>query len=733
MQNNFSGTLAKYYKRDETTGYSYVGIDTGELDVKRNSDGYVYIYGIIPKWPIGTTVILKGEWTDKFIVKTIKPYTETLDTSKKLLKDIVCELKEEDEAFKLSTQGIKKILAISGPDILTFIKDKNALNTLIKNLPKIEPDKLKLIYERLIEINESYRLLDYIIPFGGTIINCNKLLSLYGASALRRLKRHPYKIGYKAGFDFYTMDRIGKDVNFDPLDMERLESLAYTTLNRLIERNGSTYVTQYNFKRSFKAIHKKSSYGYMEIPDSLIAIAIQNASGIVVELVKNGSRLYKRSLYTDEKQIVFHLSRLNERKKIKYDESKIEEIENELKIKYSDKQKEAFHVLKTTGVKIITGGPGTGKTTLINGILLMYQKMFPRKKIKLCAPTGRAAQRLSEVTGMDANTIHRLLEFQPFANDEIQHKDADDPIDADLLVLDEMSMVDTEIFALLLQALKKDCIVLLVGDENQLQSVSPGNVLHDLIESHQFEMYRLKKIYRQINDSSIIDNAYEILNGGLKIKKDSSFKIYEYESLKEAAKDIIQEFYKFKEIGELNNTLILTPTNVGTGGTFALNKIIANEINEDAEAIFTHRGITFHLNDRVIFHKNNYEKDYYNGDMGVITEILKNGFFVQVQKKNIRVTGEILNDVTLAYSISIHKSQGSEANNVLILLPDTNLGILNRKLLFTAITRAKKFVKIVYVNDSLFESVHNIKADSRNTGLEEKLKGIKYMTLSDKK
>ena len=730
MKNKFTGTLEKFYKRDESTGYSYIGINTNELDVKRNIDGYVYGYGIIPKLPIGTSIIIDGEWTDIYNIKTIKPYTETYEASKKMLKDIISEIKEDDETFRFGSKGINKILEISGADILSFIKKEDSLNILTKSLSKIDPDKIKIIYEHLINVNETYKLLDYIIPFGGTITNCNKLLSLYGPSALKILKKHPYMIGYKAGFDFYTMDRIGKSLNFDPLEEERIKSLIYEALNYLIEKSGSTYITQYYLKRKIKSINKKSSYGEIIIPDSLIAVTMQRMTGIVIELMKNGARIYKKSLYKKEKQIAFHLKRLNEHKKNKFDDN-IEKIESILKIKYSEKQKEAFHVLAETGVKIITGGPGTGKTTLINGILLMYQNVFPKKKIKLCAPTGRAAQRLSEVTGMEAYTIHRLLEFKPFSYNEMRHKNEDDQIDADLLVLDEMSMVDTEIFSLHLPTLKNGIILILVGDENQLQSVGPGNILHDLIKSNLFEMYRLTDIFRQKGNSSIIDNAYKILKGDLKLKKDKNFEIKEFETIKEASNEIINDFYKFNENGDLNNTLILTPTNINSGGTFSINKTISKEINENTENVFCHKGIIYHLNDRVIFHKNNYEKNYYNGDIGFIIEILKNGLVIQVQKDIIKISGENLNDVTLAYAITIHKSQGSESKNILILLTDTYTGFLNRNLLFTAITRAKNYVKIAYVNNSLFESIHNIMADKRNTGLEEKLKGIQYEIINN--
>lgn len=735
MLNKINGTLEKIYMRDETTGYSVFGLKTEEIDVKRNADGLVLCKGIIPKWPEETNLITKGHWEDGcYLLKKAKPYTETIEISKKLLKKIVKELTEEDESFKLSPVGIKKIVGVSGADILSFMKEKDSLDHLITMLPKIRKETLEAIHKRMLGISESYQIIDYLCEFGGTASNCDKLIQLYGSYALGRLKKHPYCIGYSAGIDFFTCDRIAKSLRFDALNDERISSIAYEALDQILIKSGSTYATQSQLKKQVMRICKKSAYPEETIPSALLAANIQKMNGLVVEIMRNGARIYKKYLYECEYIIANNLKRLNMMNPCStYDEKFIDEVQNFLKIKYSEKQKEAFSVLKTNGVKIITGGPGTGKTTIVNGILYMYKKMHPGHKIVLCAPTGRASQRMSEVTLMDASTIHRTLDFRPFENGKVRHKDAENPIDCNLLILDEMSMVDTEIFAKLLSAIPKGCTVILIGDENQLQSVSPGNVLHDLIISNQFEMYRLKEVFRQKGKPTIIENAYKILEGRMDLEKDDTFEIFFHETIKDAVDCTIKLFDEAYQSGNLNNCHILSPVRIGDGGTRIINKTVSEMINKKAnteeELTFCHKKTVYHLNDKVIFEKNNYEKDYYNGDIGYITGIMKNGLLVSVCGDVKRITGENLNDLSLAFAITIHKSQGSEADTIIIILPDTYSYMLNRNMLFTAITRAVKHVKIVYVNSALSDSIHTIHVNKRNTGLVDKLTGVKREVL----
>lgn len=743
MTNKLSGYLKKIYRRDENSGIVYFGIDTEELDVVRNADGYVYACGVIPKWPTDLYIIAEGIWEDKvYNITAVKPYTETEEVSKKLLKNIVKELKNEKEDFKLSPTGMKKILEVTGIDILEFMKRDDALEVLHKSLPKIDSEKLDLIYKKFEILTESYDIMNYISKFGGSPYHCVKLVSHYGKSALQSIRTHPYRAGYIAGMDFFTSDRIGRDVKVDVYNEERIKSIIYTALYNKIQSSGSTYVPKEILESTITSICRKSSFPKENIPYSIMADTLTKMSGVYVEERGSKTRIYKKSLYENEKNIVNHLMRLTKsRKTYEFDPSSIKEAEDHLKIKYSERQKESFQSLFSSGVKIITGGPGTGKTTVVNGILYLYKKLHPEHNILLCAPTGRASQRMSEVTQMEASTIHRALDFRPYGDGRLLCKDNEHPLEGDLIVLDEMSMVDTEIFSLLLPAIKSGGTLIMLGDENQLQSVSPGNILHDLINSHQFEVYQLKEVFRQKGKQTIVDNAYRILHGDMRFEKDESFHISCFNNVEAAANEIIRLFYKDYENHEDRNVQILSATNKGDGGTEKINEIIADKIHKmelenkktdpekdagtETEAkpeYFRYKSTTYRENNRVIFTKNNYEKGYYNGDMGYVNRILKNGFTVILNEQEIRVTGECLNDVSLAYAISIHKSQGSEANTIYILLSDEFENMLDKNLLFTAVTRAKSCVHILYVNSALYNAVNTCRVNRRHTGLEDRLK-----------
>lgn len=736
MVNHFKGVFKRIYKRNSYTGDTIFGVETDEIDVRRNRNGEVECEGIIPEWPEELQIIVNGEWNEegsRFLIETAKPYTATEDLSKKLIKQVIKNLKEENADFKVGPRIINKILEISGPDILDYIKKTDSLDVLKANI-KAEDWKIEKIYESLLSVNESYSIIDYVSHFGCSMVACDKLIKMYGTTALRRLKAHPYKIGHSIGLDFYAMDKIGKHRKFDPLNKERVIAVIYEALNTLLEQYGSTYIIQSMLKKQIEKVAKKSSYPDTMIPFAYVGILLGKISGIKTEIVTNGVRIYRKDYYDWEYSIAYNLKRLNKERKQQITNEQIEAMikkrELEFKMEYSDEQKESFQSIKTPGIKIITGGPGVGKTTTINGLINSYMDLFPDKKIALAAPTGRAAQRMWDITMIEARTIHKLLDFKPFsAGDDNSGatKDKENPIDADLIVVDEMSMVDTELFYLLLQAIRTGTTVLLIGDKDQLQSVSPGNILYDLLKCKMFEVYQLTKVYRQKGDNTIIDNAYKILNGKMDFIKNDKFEIKQAETEKEAIDCIVDKFNEWYAKKDLKKIQILTPIKGGECGTTQINTVIAKIIRKEVPTgtpVYHFGKNSYTVGDKVIFHKNNYDKDYYNGDIGYVTNIIKNGIEVEVGEEIKKVTGDALKDVTLAYSITMHKSQGSEFEDIIIMLPDTYKNMLNRNLLFTAVTRAKRRVLIVYMNSALSDSVHTIVVDKRYTGLVDKIRKV---------
>jgi exodeoxyribonuclease V alpha subunit len=729
MVNNFSGILKKIYRRNSYTGKASFGIETDEIDVRRNRYGQVECQGIIPNWPEEIQLEVTGEWDTSetiFIIKTARPGTPTEALSKTLIKKVIQDLKDRRSDFKVGNTLPKKILEISGPDVLRYINSTDSLDELTSKL-KIDEWKTKAIFDSLSQLDCSY-LTEFVSKFGGSIIDCENLMKKYGKNALKRLRANPYQVGRSIGMDFYVIDAIGRSKNIDPLSHERVKGLIYEAVDQLLYKNGATYCIQSMLKKQVNSLARKSSYPEDIIPGPMIAVKLQSMYGLKVDVVKNGVRVYRKDFYQQECIIAKNLARLlKSKKKLLSDEvleQMIKKRESDYGMEYSTEQKGTYEALKTTGVKIITGGPGVGKTTVINGLIHSYIEAFPANKIALAAPTGRAAQRMWDVTTIEAKTIHKLIDYLPFEKEEMQvARNEECPIDADCIVIDEMSMVDTQTFAMLLPAIKNASLVLLLGDKNQLQSVSPGNILHDLIKSECFEVYTLTKVYRQKGKSTIIENAYKILDGKMNFIKDDKFMI-EYASDDKTAINLIKQCFTdwYKDSG-LKNIQILTPIKGSECGTYQINKQIASllEGSEPVEKFFYGR-TTFKEGDKVIFHKNNYTLNYYNGDIGYVSRIIKDGIEVEVGKEIIKVTGEALKEVTLAYAITMHKSQGSEFEDVIVFLPDTYSNMLTRNLLFTAITRAKNRVKIIYINSALSDSVHTITVDKRYTGLVEKVR-----------
>ena len=728
MVENFRGVIKKIYKENEKTGIRIIGIDTKEIDVIRNHDGLVESYGNIPKYECEIGIILTGEWDneDKFHIILAKPYTETEEMSKKLIKNVINKIKKLEPDFRISASGIKSILKIMGPDVLTYtiIHGENGSEEVSKKLPKIKKETIDKIYSGLYDMNSSVELYNFLAMFGIPAEKGEVIKQSYGKKALEAIKENPYRVGISAKIDFFTCDQIGKSLNINPYNKSRIKAIIYEAIYSECRNSGSTYITKEQFIRQISRIKSRSSYPNEEIPWQMAAIMIMKMKGIYIDIEK--LRFYIKKLYEVEEATAKNLKRI-ENKKITYDFccKNIENAEAHLGIKYAKEQRESFNLLSSSGIKIITGGPGTGKTTVINGILHLYKEMHPSHEIILCAPTGRAAQRMSDVTEMKAETIHRTIRCLPFESEINIQKNEKNPLDAELIVVDEMSMVGIELFSDLLAAIKSGTTLILVGDENQLQSVDEGNVLHDLISSKKFEMYRLKTVYRQKGDNTIIDNANTILNGNRRLIKNETFTVKEFYDNKNAVQ-YVTELYKNELDKHTEKSLqILSPVKFKDGGTREINQAISKlKNNEEIESAkeLKHGNTVYHINDRAIFLSNNYQKDYYNGDIGYITEILPDQLVVDVRGNSITVTKNGLSDLTLAYAISIHKSQGSEADNVVILLPDCCGNMMNRNLLFTAVTRAKKTVTIVCVNSALSDAIHTTKTNSRRTSLTEKLK-----------
>jgi len=412
-------------------------------------------------------------------------------------------------------------------------------------------------------------------------------------------------------------------------------------------------------------------------------------------------------------------------------EKAIEWVQQKLNIELAEKQKEAVLLAGNSKVLIITGGPGTGKTTIITAILKIFQQL--KLRILLAAPTGRAAKRMSEATGWESKTIHRLLEYSPKKGDF--KKDQDDPLEADVVVIDEASMIDTLLMYHLLKAIPPQAHLILVGDVDQLPSVGPGNVLKDIIGSGIFTVVRLTEIFRQAQESMIIVNAHKVNQGEFPILKEiekkeaTDFYFIQEEEPEKALNQIltlcserIPNHFGFHPIRDIQ---VLTPMHKGVIGAINLNIELQKRLNPDQQAI-THGSRTFKLHDKVMQIVNNYDKEVFNGDIGWVSRINQENKELTIDFDGRLVPYDFsdLDEIVLAYAISVHKSQGSEYPVVILPVTTQHYMLLQRNLIYTGITRAKKLVVLVGTKKALAIAIKNNKPQLRFTLLSERLKPL---------
>jgi exodeoxyribonuclease V alpha subunit len=376
---------------------------------------------------------------------------------------------------------------------------------------------------------------------------------------------------------------------------------------------------------------------------------------------------------------------------------------------------------------VITGGPGTGKTTIINAIIKIYQRMG--QKVLLSAPTGRAAKRMTEATGYEAKTIHRLLEYSPGSG--AFKKNESNTLEADLIIIDEVSMVDTVLMYHFLKAVPFKATLILVGDVDQLPSVGAGNVLRDIIDAHCLPVVKLNEIFRQSRESMIIVNAHRINNGEMPLFRGDEGYLHDFYffAIEEPEKVLEKIVYLCKEgipsrfgYDPLDAIQILTPMHKGVVGVSNLNIELQKELNPGRDELIR-GGRIFRAGDKVLQIRNNYDKDVYNGDIGRVKDIDRETQEVLVEFDGRIVSYEYadLDEIVLAYAISVHKSQGSEYPVIVMPLLTQHFILLQRNLLYTGITRGKKLVILVGTRKALAIAIKNNKPQMRYTMLKERL------------
>ena len=576
-------------------------------------------------------------------------------------------------------------------------------------------------------------------------------MMLFGVNAVEKIEENPYVlVDIVYGINFNNIDKIAMQIGI-PMDSDyRIKSgIKYALISS--SYNGNTCVRKENLVNYVKNILEVNED---LIENNLINLNVSSEIHIVKEELEEGSVdwVFLEPFYKAERNIAKRLLALRNSNNIKYIkgfEKEIRKSEEKLGIELSEKQFEAIKQINENNVCIITGGPGTGKTTIIKCVIDLYKEH--KKKVVLCAPTGRAAKRITETTGEEAKTIHRLLEIGKFEEDKLGSVDIDvAPVDGDVIVIDEMSMVDVFLMNYLVKAIYLGTKVIFVGDPNQLPSVGPGSILKDLIDSKEFETVHLDKIFRQAAKSKIIVNAHNV-NQGINFigKKD-----YDKDSnddffyLNETNQDKIlyhvlslckERLKNYGDFEFFKNIQVLTPTKKGKLGTKELNKSLQKELNPKTDYIEekVYGDIIFREGDKVMQIKNNYDifwekgsKDdlrtyetgtgVFNGELGRIIKIDNKERQLEIEfddGKTVWYAFSELDELEHAYSITIHKAQGSEFDVVVLVIPQASNMLLTRNLLYTALTRAKKLL-IVIGNKNLIDfMINNSEIKKRNTGL----------------
>lgn len=718
--------------------------DTGYVVSKINLEKEIInAVGIVPFMKEGQNVKLKGEWViHKQFGKqfNIEEYEEILPDS---IKGI--------ERY-LSTGIVKGIGPITAKRLVERFKEKT-LEVLDNDIDKIKgvegigQKKFEIIKE---SYNEQKELKDIILYFQGhgmTTNQCIKVYKAFGANARDIVANNPYILSDEiTGIGFITADRIAKSIGIEPTSQFRIQSGIIYILNQF-SSSGNTYMPKDELvKETIKLLGATNEL----VDDALYNLTVD--SRIKVEKIDGVESVFALPYYYCELGVTNRIITLSLEsfRSINADvEFEVGVFEKRNNMKFADSQKEAIVGAFENGIEIITGGPGTGKTTIIKAIIEIYENN--NMKVVLGAPTGRAAKRMSESTGREAKTIHRILEMGVNDDGKSYYKRGEnEPLEADVIIIDEASMIDVMLMNSLLRAIKLGTRLIIVGDVDQLPSVGAGNVLKDLIESNFIKVVRLRDIFRQGQESLIVVNAHKINNGEMPVlnRRDGDFFFENKEDVNEILRTIIDLINRRlpnynKKWDNFRDIQILTPTRKGVLGVQNLNNQLQEVLNPKAKHKKEKelKEIIFREGDKVMQTKNNYSLKWvringdgdnegvgvFNGDMGYIESINdeeKNITVIFDDERRVVYDYVYLDELELAYAITIHKSQGSEFK---VIITPAFMGspfLMNKNLLYTAITRAKEMVVVVGLPKALKYMVTNTRSVERYSSLKNRILDI---------
>ena len=700
---------------------TYQNSENGYTIIKTKVRGYrelVTVVGTFPDVSVGSVLLIDGEWKQdkKYGAQFIAvKWEETMPATAYGIERYLGSGLVKGIGPKFS----KRIVAKFGTDTISVIEDTPERLLEIAGIGEKRVEKIKESWEKQKEVKN---IMLFLQGYDVSTAFASKIYKTYGNDSIKIVKENPFRLADDIwGIGFKTADRIADKMGFDHNGMPRCRSGVAYALNEL-SSEGHVYGEREQLER--KAVELLDAD--REAISSAIESLFEDKS-----LVKDGEVIYLPSFYAAEVETAKRLRTIFEApsRRRGYHYVNFEELAAGTNINYDEVQRKAILEAAKAKIMILTGGPGTGKTTTTLGIISVLRRQG--MKILLAAPTGRAAKRLSETTGMEAKTIHRLLEYKP---PEGYGRNEKTPLEGDVLIVDESSMIDIVLMNSLLKAVPDHMKLILVGDVDQLPSVGAGNVLKDIIDSGCFPVVRLTKIFRQAQSSRIITNAHRINRGDypdISNAKGTDFFFIEEEDADKAADEIVklvkERLPKYCQTTPAG-IQVLTPMQKGAVGAANLNKLIQEAVNP-SDRYFQRGGREFRKNDKVMQIRNNYEKEVFNGDIGTVKtlDFEEHELIVDFDGRPVIYDVADLDELAQAYAVTVHKSQGSEYPVVVMPIMMTHFVMLQRNLLYTGITRAKKLMVVVGSKKALACAVRNVTVTKRNSNLAARLQNWKEL------
>ncbi|PBE48678.1 ATP-dependent RecD-like DNA helicase [Clostridioides difficile] len=727
------GMISEIVFKNEDNGYTIAHL------VNENDE--IVVVGCMPTLAIGESIEVEGKWVNHKIYGTQFEVNSFMPVTPSSLEGIYVYL-SSGMIHGIGEKMAKRIIDKFGVDTLEVIQNSPEK---LQEVEGIGSKKVKQIVKSYEEDRELRNIIIQLSPFGITPNYCLKIYKKYKSSAIEVINKNPYQLAEDIrGIGFKVADSIANKIGIDKNSKDRICQGILYTLNKSLS-NGHTYLPEHVLIQDSEKLLELNG----EIIKECVMMLVYNQK-IHVEKVNNENLIYLMPYYLAENGVCSQIVKLSqyEFEDLKIDiDNEINVLEEDKKIKLAEKQILAVKESVNSGVLIITGGPGTGKTTTINAIIDIFENNG--KSVTLAAPTGRAAKRMSETSNKEAKTIHRLLEMGFSTDDDLTFfKDEEDPINSDVIIVDEVSMVDIILMYNLLRAIKLGTRVILVGDSDQLPSVGAGNVLKDMINSNIINVVKLNEIFRQAQESMIIVNAHKINNGEplyLNTKgKDFFFirKSTNEEILNEIIGLVNERLPKFYKVDKLKDIQVLSSMRKAELGVTNLNIELQKYLNKKekfkVEESFSKR--LFRVGDKVMQVKNNYTKKWetedqkesgegiYNGDIGYVYHIDKDKKTIYIlfdQTKIVSYLYDELDEIDHSFCTTIHKSQGSEFPVVVLPIAWAPPMLLSRNLLYTAVTRAKKLVVLVGDVKYLEYMIKNNRVNQRYSNLGYKLNKFK--------